>query len=552
MIAGFFMNGSSNQELKGFRSVILPLRKMIMEKRLNYLLPLLFAVFLAIGMVLGTKFNPKAGGKTSHSSIQQKFDQVLGYIEHAYVDTPDQEYLVETAIQNMLEELDPYSSYISAKDLSHATEQLEGNFEGIGVEFNILKDTVTVLHVLAGGPSERLGLLPGDKFVLVDGEKIAGIGIKNTDVVRKLKGPKGTKVNVAIKRRSAPELLEFEIERDEIKIASVVANFMANPTTGYIKVTRFASNTANDFELAIKALKEKGARNMVIDLRGNPGGYLGAATRMVGEFLEKGEMITYTEGRERPRDEHKSSGNGQFQEGNLCVLIDEGSASASEIFSGAIQDLDRGLIIGTRSHGKGLVQEPIELKDGSQLRLTVARYYTPSGRCIQRPYDFSLDITKEDTVRTHDFATKSGRKVSDGGGIAPDIEVLPDTSFASDYYLKLARKGLVYEVAANYADNNRTKLKEKYSNFDAYLEGFEPGQSMLDSLIRRGERVGVAYDEEGLKKARSFIELQCKALIARHNWGDQGYYEVMAESDAVLKKALSVIENDQFAVYGIN
>ena len=494
-IGVFFMNGNPNHEPETFHSVILPSFSLTMNNKPNYLLPLLLSVFLAVGMILGTKFNPKAAGGSSHSSIQQKFDQVLGYIDNAYVDTPDQEYLVETAIQKMLEELDPYSTYISAKDLAHATEQLEGNFEGIGVEFNILKDTVTVLYVLSGGPSERLGLLPGDKFVLVDGEKIAGIGIKSTDVVRKLKGPKGTRVNVSIKRRNAPELLEFEIVRDEIKIESVVAVFMANENTGYIKVTRFASNTANDFERAIEDLKKKGAENMVVDLRGNPGGYLGAATKMVGEFLERGEMITYTQGRERPREEHKSSGSGQFQEGKLCVLIDEGSASASEIFSGAIQDLDRGLIIGQRSHGKGLVQEPIELRDGSQLRLTVARYYTPSGRCIQRPYDFSLDINKADSSRTKDFETRSGRSVSDGGGIAPDVEIGPDTSFASPYYLKLVRKGLVYEVAADYADKNRERIKTEYSNFESFQSIFEPEQAVLDSLVAKAAKGGVEFNE---------------------------------------------------------
>lgn len=523
-----------------------------MDKKPNYLLPLLLSVFLAVGMILGTKFNPKGGGNSSQSSIQQKFNQVLGYIDNAYVDTPDQEFLVETAIQKMLDELDPYSTYISAKDLSHATEQLEGNFEGIGVEFNILNDTITVLYVLTGGPSERLGLLPGDKFVLVDGEKVAGIGIKSSDVIRKLKGPKGTKVNVSIKRRSAPKLLEFEIERDEIKIESVIANFMANDNTGYIKVTRFASSTASDFERAIKQLKEEGAQNMVVDLRGNPGGYLGAATKMVGEFLEEDEMITYTQGRERSREEHRSSGNGQFQKGSLCVLINEGSASASEIFSGAIQDLDRGLIIGQRSHGKGLVQEPIELRDGSQLRLTVARYYTPSGRCIQRPYDFSLDINKDDSTRTQNFQTQGGRTVSDGGGIEPDIEVIPDTSFASIYYLKLVRKGLVYEFATDYTDINRQGLKTTYSTFSDFEKGFSPDQTMMDSLISRATKQGVEYDEKGFDTSRDFIGLQLKALIARQTWGDQGYYQIMNSSDALVAKALEVIENDQFSVYGIN
>lgn len=518
-----------------------------MDKK-NYLIPLLLSVFLALGMILGSNFGPGFSvGSSSSKPYQKKFEQVLGYIENAYVDTPDKELLVESAIQEMLVELDPYSSYISAKDLAHANEQLDGNFEGIGVEFNILNDTVTVVNVITGGPSERLGILPGDKFISVEGESIAGVGMENNDVIRRLKGPKNTKVKVEIKRRRINEPLEFEITRDQIKIKSVIAAFMSNSTTGYIKVLRFAGNTADDFSKEIADLMEQGAENMIVDLRGNPGGYLGTAIDMVDEFLDADEMITYTQGRERSRTEHRSTSKGGFKMGKLCVLIDQNSASASEIFAGAIQDLDRGLIVGNRSHGKGLVQEPIELRDGSQLRLTVARYYTPSGRCIQRPYDMEIDINGD--VDRADFETKSGRTVTDGGGVQPDIVLEDDTAMYPAVYETFLRKGVIYEYALDYHDAQRKKLLSTYPEQKEFISSYSTPESAIDSML-----VSAALADKlggDAKETRAHISGHFKALMGRYLYGDEVYYMIAKDSDPVYLEAVKAIETDQFALYGI-
>lgn len=521
-----------------------------MQKKTDYLLPFLFAVFLAVGMFLGTKFNPNESGGTK-DQYDKKLDQVLGYIDNIYVDTPDKELLVELAIEEMLAELDPYSAYISAKDLAHANEQLEGNFEGIGVEFNVINDTVSVLHVIQGGPSEKLGILPGDQIVTVEGESIAGVNIKNTEIIRKLKGPKGTSVSVGIKRKYESELLPFDIVRDEIKIESVIAVYMANENTGYIKVTRFAGNTGDDFSKAIDDLKDKGAENLIVDLRGNPGGYLGTAIQMVDEFVEKGELITYTQGRARKRDEHLATGNGSYKQGKLCVLIDEGSASASEIFSGAIQDLDRGLVVGQRSHGKGLVQEPIELKDGSQIRLTVARYYTPSGRCIQRPYDMNIENGAGD-AKAEKFTTKNGREVLDGGGIVPDIEVKGDSTLTTSYYATVIRKGLLYELALNYQRSNREQMLKEYSNYNIFNERFRMPQSITDSLTVQTKDVIGNFSNDQLLKSRVLIEAQFKAMLARYTWGDEAYEFIINQQDDTYQKGLEALKENSFAQYGID
>ncbi|MBI1184934.1 PDZ domain-containing protein [bacterium] len=521
-----------------------------MQRKTDYLLPLLLSVFLALGMVLGARFNPLESGGAYHDQGNQKLEQVLGYIESAYVDTPNEELLVDNAIQTMLNDLDPYSSYIPARDLANANEQLEGNFDGIGVEFNIIKDTVTVLHIIPGGPSEKLGILPGDQIVQVEGETIAGINIKNAEVIHKLKGQRGTKVNVGIKRKGSKKLIDFTITRAEIKIESVVAVYMANNNVGYIKVTRFAGNTALDFTQAISDLQNEGAKKLIIDLRGNPGGYLGAATKMVDEFLQKGEMITYTEGRSRSRDEHHASGNGIFKQGDLCILIDEGSASASEIFSGAIQDLDRGLIVGRRSHGKGLVQEPIELSDGSQIRLTVARYYTPSGRCIQRPYDFKVKNGANDSS-ANTFTTKNGRTVLDGGGIIPDVVVPVDTSFHNNYYKNITRRGLLYELALNYFNNNHDKLKDAYADYMVFDENFILPETIIDSLSASLNKLQVKFAEHEVEKSKERISLVFKAILARYLYGETAYYKVINRTDEIYLKAMNVMEKGSLSDYGI-
>jgi carboxyl-terminal processing protease len=521
-----------------------------MQKKSDYLLPFLFALFLAIGMILGANFNPSNEGFGA-DDYSKKLNQVLGYIESSYVDTPDKEELIEGAIKEMLSELDPYNSYISAKDLSHANEQLEGNFEGIGVEFNVMNDTVTILHVIPGGPSEKVGILPGDQIVNVEGETIAGIGINNNEIIRKLKGPKDTKVKVEIKRKTESKLITFEITRDQIKIESVVAAYMANKNTGYIKVSRFAGNTSEDFKKSIEELRVKGAQSLIVDLRGNPGGYLGAATAMVDQFLKAGDLITFTQGRSRNREDYKASGDGIFKQGNLVVLINENSASASEIFSGAIQDQDRGLIVGQRSHGKGLVQEPIELRDGSQIRLTVARYYTPSGRCIQRPYDMTIENGANDST-AETFTTKKGRTVLDGGGIVPDIEVDEDSLYKNGFYQGVLRKGLLYDLALGYFNNHLKQLESSYTDFSSFDKGFEVPSMVIDSSKSILKKADFSFTESEVEEVRQEIEGQFKALIARYIWGDNAFYTIMNRNDKIMKKALEAIENDKFAVYGIS
>lgn len=521
-----------------------------MQRKSDYLLPFLFAFFLAIGMILGANFNPSNEGFGS-DDYSRKFNQVLGYIESSYVDTPDKEELIEGAIKEMLSELDPYSSYISAKDLSHANEQLEGSFEGIGVEFNIMNDTVNILHVIPGGPSEKVGLLPGDQIINVEGESIVGIGINNNEIIRKLKGPKDTKVKVDIKRKTEAKLIAFEITRDQIKIESIVATYMANKNTGYIKVSRFAGNTSEDFKKSIEDLRIKGAESLIVDLRGNPGGYLGAATAMVDQFLKSGELITFTQGRSRNREDYKASGDGIFKQGNLVVLINENSASASEIFSGAIQDQDRGLIVGQRSHGKGLVQEPIELRDGSQIRLTIARYYTPSGRCIQRPYDMSIENgTNDGTAET--FTTKQGRTVLDGGGIMPDILVEEDSLYKNGFYQGVLRKGLIYDVALGYFNTHRKQLELGYSDFSSFDKGFEVPPMVIDSSESVLIKADFSFTDAEVEEVRQEIEGQFKALIARYIWGDNAFYTIMNRNDEIMKKALEAIEGDKFNTYGVS
>ena len=474
-----------------------------------------------------------------------KLDQVFGFIESAYVDTPDQEELVEGAIAEVLEKLDPYSSYIASKDLAHANEQLEGNFEGIGVEFNIISDTVTIVRVIAGGPSERLGLLPGDKIVKVEKKIIAGVGFTNADVIRNLKGPKGSEVSIEIKRSSQADLLSFKITREEIKIKSVPAVYMVNENTGYIKVNRFAATTAEDFHNGILELKENGAEQLIVDLRENPGGYLGAASQMINEFLPNGQLITYTQGRARQRDEFKAKGDGIFIKGKLCVLINENSASASEIFSGAIQDLDRGIIIGRRSHGKGLVQEPIQLDDGSQIRLTVARYYTPSGRCIQRPYDMTKENGASDDL-VKKFKTSNGRTVLEGGGIIPDRQVDIDSIYYDKVFQNLLRKGVVHELAMDYHLNNRVELKEKYPNYKAFYNSFGWPKSIRDTVMNVVEELKSKAKDASTKLETKYVEDQFKLSIARYLYGDEAFYYILNSQEEAVSEAVSILNTSEY------
>ncbi|MBI3142414.1 MAG: S41 family peptidase [Bacteroidetes bacterium] len=517
-----------------------------MNKKSSYLLPLLFSVVLAVGMLLGHRYGNGQWGNKEKNAADQKLWQVLGVIDKVYVDTPNRERLVSDAIKGLLKGLDPYSSYIPAAELAHANEQLEGNFDGIGIELNIIRDTVTVLHVIRSGPSDRVGILPGDKFVAVNGENIAGMGYDNAEVVRRLKGPKSTEVAIRLVRGKPKRELELTLTREAIKIESVVATYMATPTTGYVKVTRFAGNTYGDFALALAVLRERGATNLIVDLRGNPGGYLEAATKMVDEFLEKGETITYTLGRARKKDVHLATGRGTFKEGKVCVLIDKGSASASEIFSGAIQDLDRGLVIGNPSHGKGLVQEPIDLSDGSQLRITVARYYTPSGRCIQKPYGAAS------AQHSATFSTKGGRQVFDAGGIVPDIAVEQDTLSQNLFINTLQGKGLMYDRVMTYLQGKSTDLLEQYPGYLEFIDHYTidaPTLTWLNQYFVH-DTTGAAGTKAQAENAQ-LAALQFKALVAYYVYDESVFHQILNQADPVFLKALEAIHSDMFAEYGI-
>jgi carboxyl-terminal processing protease len=494
----------------------------------------------------------------------RKYDALLQIINYAYVDTPNEEKLTEAAIRAVLKDLDPHSVYIPASELKQTNEPLVGKFEGIGIQFNIFEDTIMVTQPIAGGPSEKLGIRAGDRIVKIDTAMVAGIKITNADVMKKLRGDKGTKVKVLIYRRNEPELLEFVITRDKIPLFSVDASYMASPETGYIKISKFADTTVEEFKEALAKLKAQGMQSLILDLSGNGGGYLNRAVGLADEFLPDRKRIVYTQGRNNPMQEYYSTAEGGFEKGKLVVLIDESSASASEIVSGAIQDWDRGLIVGRRSFAKGLVQNPYNLPDGSAVRLTVARYYTPSGRCIQKPYeegdeaydqDFSNryehgELYSADSIHFNDslkYFTNARRVVYGGGGIMPDVFVPLDTSYSSKYQSELIRKSVMLDFALSYTDKNREKLKKQYADASVFKKNFQVDDALLNELIEAGVKKGVEKDSAGLARSEKLIRMQLKALIARDLWNYDAYWQVINEMNNFYVKALECIKDDTFS-----
>lgn len=494
----------------------------------------------------------------------QKFSTLLYYIDEIYVDSVKASELVENAIVGMLEELDPHSVYIPAEELQEADEPLNGNFEGVGIQFNIFKDTIMVVSPISGGPSERLGILAGDRIVTVDGEVVAGVGVTNKDVQRLLKGPKGTVVKVGIKRSGEKELIEFEIIRDKIPIYSVDAAFMVAPGIGYIKVNRFAKTTMEEFMAALVELKAAGMKDLIVDLQGNGGGMLQTATHMADTFLSDDKLIVYTEGRSFPKEETIAFRRGGFESGRLCVLIDQGSASASEIVSGAVQDWDRGLILGRRSFGKGLVQRPVNLPDGSAVRLTVQKYYTPSGRCIQKPYDDGIDAYRQEkysryesgellTLDSLDLPDSlqyktlvRGRTVYGGGGILPDIFVPLDTTDNSPYFSDILRKGLDNRFALNYVDSLREELESRFPTEDAFVKDFYPSEEEIESFIAFVEAQGVEFVQEDWDKSGDAIILRLRAMIGRNLHEGSTFYRIISELNETLIRAIEVLQDGTF------
>ncbi len=498
------------------------------------------------------------------NSQSRKFDTLMQLIAYAYVDSTDPDKLTDEAIIAVLKDLDPHSTYIAAEDLKQQNEPLEGKFEGIGIQFNIFQDTIMVTRPIPGGPSEKLGIRAGDRIVTIDGENVASTGITNADVMKKLRGDKGTKVTVDIYRRREPELLEFVITRDKIPLYSIDASYMAEPGVGYIKISRFADSTVEEFKTAAAELKLQGMKSMILDLSNNGGGYLNRAIELADEFLSAGKTIVYTEGRHSPKQVYNSTSIGNFEVGKLVVLIDESSASASEIVSGAIQDWDRGLLIGRRSFAKGLVQKPFPLPDGSAVRLTIARYYTPAGRCIQKPYEegdeeYDLDITNrynhgelyhQDSIKFDEnlkYYTDAKRTVYGGGGIMPDIFVPLDTSYNSKYLSDLGRKSVLFDYALDYTDKNRSTLKAKYQDMQTFKKDFSVSDDLLKGMKEWGEKSDVKFNEEDYKVSETMILTQLKALIARDLWDINAYFYIVNDINPFYTKALQSLNDDTFS-----
>ena len=483
-------------------------------------------------------------------------------IANLYVDETDENKLVEAAIQGMLKELDPHSTYSDAEEVKKMNEPLQGNFDGIGIQFNMAEDTLFVIQPVSGGPSEKVGIRAGDRITHVNDTLIAGVKMTTDDITRRLKGVKGTKVNVKVVRRGVEEPLAFTIERDKIPVYSLDASYMITPKIGYIKINRFGATTYEEFMEALARLKGQGLQDLVLDLQGNGGGYLNAAIDIANEFLGSGELIVYTEGRRNPRREFYAKGDGKLQNGKLVVLVDEYSASASEIVAGAVQDWDRGLVVGRRSFGKGLVQRPIDLPDGSMIRLTVARYYTPAGRCIQKPYEsieqYNADLIARynrgemmsaDSIHFPDSlkctTLKKGRTVYGGGGIMPDYFVPVDTTLFTKYHSRLSNKGVLLKVHFQLIDAHREEWIKKYDDYAVFCRDFELDEQMMEQLIEEGKKEGVEYNEEQFQKSKSLIKLQLKALIARDLWDMNEYYHTINVVNESVKKAVELLKEEK-------
>ena len=498
-------------------------------------------------------------------------------IANLYVDSVDENKLVEEAIIKMLAQLDPHSTYNDAEEVKKMNEPLQGNFEGIGIQFQMIEDTLLVVQPVSNGPSEKVGILAGDRIVAVNDSAIAGVKMSTEDIMSRLRGPKNSEVKLTVVRRGVNETLYFTVKRDKIPILSLDAAYMIQPKTGYIRINRFAATTAEEFTQALKELQKKGMKDLILDLQGNGGGYLNAAIDLANEFLQQKDLIVYTEGRTSRRSNFYSKGNGNFKNGRLIVLVDEYSASASEIVTGAIQDWDRGVVVGRRTFGKGLVQRPIDLPDGSMIRLTIARYYTPSGRCIQKPYDKTAkldggrsggeenlekynqelidrfnhgELMHADSIHFPDslkYQTKKlARTVYGGGGIMPDFFVPIDTTQYTDYHRNLVAKGVVIKTTMKFIENHRKELKNKYKKFDTFNEKFEIGDEILNDMLATADKEKIEFNEEQYKKSLPLIKTQLKALIARDLWDMNEYFQVMNTTNNSVKQALKVLNEGTY------
>lgn len=497
-----------------------------------------------------------------------KFGRLLRLIDSYYVDSTDINKLTEVAISKLLSELDPHSVYISKSEVEEMNEPLQGSFEGIGISYNIFNDTLMVVQSIPGGPSEKVGLQAGDRIIFINDENIAGTGLSNQGVQSRLRGEKGSLVTLKIKRKGSSDLLIFDIIRDKIPIFSLGASYMLDKNTGYIKLDRFAATTTDEFIEALNKLQASGMlKNLVLDLRGNGGGFLKQAVDIADQFLKIGyngqsSNIVYTEGLKNAKKVYYATKNGGFEDGNLVVIIDGGSASASEIVAGAIQDWDRGIIIGRRSFGKGLVQQPYYLTDGSMVRLTTAHYYTPSGRCIQKPYEEGVESYRNDIqhrMENGEMFKKenieydsslvyntlcNNRTVYGGGGIIPDVFIPIDTSVNYRYYNQLIQRSIVNQFVIGYMDENRKELTAKYSNLEKFKNGFSVTDKMLEKIWSEGEKKEIPRDQKSIEFIKDYAKRHIKAIIARDLFTTSSYYEIINEDDQEINKALEILNND--------
>lgn len=530
----------------------------IKNSKFQIKLPIILAIGLAAGILIGATFASPDNTTANFMKGVMKFREVMSLIDKSYVDKVNTDDMVETAVTKMLEELDPHTVYVSAKDVELSNSDLKKEFEGVGIEFNIFRDTIVVVAPISGGPSEKVGLIAGDKIIEVDSEVVAGVGISNRGVIDRLRGKKGTEVKVKIKRQRNKDLLEFTIIRDKIPQYSVDAGYMVDDEIGYIKVNRFSEGTYDEFREKLAYLVDQGMKKLIVDLQGNPGGYMDRAVNMADEMIAENAMIVSQEGKEpRANAEYRAYRKGLFEKGPVIVLINEGSASGSEIVAGAIQDNDRGLIVGRRSFGKGLVQSMFRLSDGSELRLTISRYYTPSGRSIQKPYENGLsdyqndfhqrvehgELFHADSIKFNDslkYQTAKGRTVYGGGGIMPDYFIPLDTSADSHYYIRLRNNNVLREYPLEYYQKQKNKLEKM--TFDDYQKNFKINDNMVREIVAMGDKFGVPYDQEGYQKSEVIIKAIVKATIARNVWGREAYYPVINEINEIFQEALKLFD----------
>jgi len=531
-------------------------------KRFTLYLPIILASILVAGILLGLTIARFSGSLLQTGTTEQdKLRQVINYIGNQYVDTISEGVLVEKTLTGLLQNLDPHSQYIPASEFHAMNDPLLGSFEGIGVSFRMEGDTITVINPIAGGPSEQVGIQAGDRIVKVNGEEVAGKKLSNLEVMRRLKGPKGTTVDVSVFRRGTPSLIEFTIIRDVIPTYSLDIAYMVSGDIGYIRLNNFSATTYDEFHEALRELKDEGMKKLIVDLQGNTGGYLQAAVNVANEFLEKGALIVYTEGENHSREMFYANGSGLFKTGEVVVLIDEWSASAAEILAGAIQDNDRGTIVGRRSFGKGLVQEQLSFRDGSAVRLTVARYYTPTGRCIQRPYDNGSDdyyadyyhrmvngeLDNADSIKVADtlkYTTPAGKTVYGGGGIVPDQFVPVERDETLRYYTQLINKGIIYRYAFDYTDRNRQALN-RFTSVNDFQQNFYITDDMFRELISYAQKNGVQSDTSDLSNSEKRARVMMKACIGRNIMDNDGFFPLLNSIDPAFIKAVEILNSTE-------